>query len=102
MRTDIRITGPILKLLREFICSPLEQKSGADIALATGLASGTLYPILARLEAAGWLTSEWENVDPSIVKRPRRRLYQLTTLGAKQTEASFREHAPMKGVLAWQ
>jgi hypothetical protein len=32
---------------------------------ATKVGSGTLYPMLARLEAAGWLTSEWEVVDPS-------------------------------------
>ena len=41
------------------------------------MGSGTLYPLLARLEAAGWFTSEWEDVDPSEVGRPRRRLYKL-------------------------
>ena len=33
---------------------------GFDIMEATGLPSGTVYPALRRLEAAGCLTSEWE------------------------------------------
>ena len=33
---------------------------GFDIIAVTGLASGTVYPALRRLEAAGWLDSRWE------------------------------------------
>lgn len=70
---------------------PTEPISGADIARATGLASGTLYPILFRIEEAGWLTSKWEDVDPRDVKRPRRRLYEMTSLGAANARCSFRD-----------
>ena len=42
---------------------------------------GTLYPMLARLETAGWLTSEWEEVDPVAAGRPARRYYALTGIG---------------------
>jgi hypothetical protein len=40
--------------------------------------SGTLYPIMLRLETAGWFVSRREAVDPAHVGRPRRRLYRLT------------------------
>jgi len=65
--------------------------SGAEIARATGLASGTLYPILFRLEKSGWFKSHWEEVSPSEVKRPRRRLYVVTALGEAEAWTAFRE-----------
>ena len=47
----------------------------------TGLASGSLYPILAVFENAGFLKGDWEDKDPRDVGRPRRRLYHLTAAG---------------------
>jgi DNA-binding PadR family transcriptional regulator len=53
---------------------------------ATGLASGTVYPVLRRLEEAGAVTSAWEDgTEARAAGRPRRRLYRLTPRG--------REHA---------
>ena len=89
-----RITGPTLKVLGEFFVRPAETLSGIEISRTTGLASGTLYPILFRLEQAGWLESEWEEVVPTQVKRPRRRLYRITALGEAKARASFREYLP--------
>jgi PadR family transcriptional regulator PadR len=89
-----RITGPTLKVLGEFFNQPTEQRSGIEISRSTGLASGSLYPILFRLEEAGWLESEWEEVVPAQVKRPRRRLYRMTALGETSARASFREIFP--------
>jgi DNA-binding PadR family transcriptional regulator len=88
------MTGPTLKVLGELLSRPHNRISGAEISRSTGLASGTLYPILFRLEEAGWLQSEWEEVTPSEVKRPRRRLYRLTGLGEASTRASFVEILP--------
>jgi len=80
----------------------IDKLSGAEIARETKLQTGTLYPILARLEDAGWLTSEWETEAPSELGRPRRRLYRITGHGVKKTQAAFRELAlPLKGQLAW-
>ncbi|EST18525.1 PadR family transcriptional regulator [Streptomyces roseochromogenus] len=53
---------------------------GYDIALETGLAPGTLYPILGRLTDRGLLESQWEQDPPT--GRPRRHLYRLSTEGA--------------------
>jgi DNA-binding PadR family transcriptional regulator len=35
---------------------------GFDVIAVTGLASGTVYPALRRLEEAGWLESRWEEI----------------------------------------
>jgi DNA-binding PadR family transcriptional regulator len=59
---------------------PSGWRYGYDIARETGLASGTLYPILGRLTDRGFLETRWE--DPSPEGRPRRHLYRLTTQGA--------------------
>ena len=88
------MTGPTLKVLGEFCHRPTDQLSGSEISRSTGLASGTLSPILFRLEEAGWLESEWEGVMPAEVKRPRRRLYRITALGEVNARVSFREILP--------
>lgn len=66
----------------------LEQpgSAGADLCRATGLASGTIYPILFRLEEAGWLSSAWEEGDPAVLGRPRRRFYRVTGEGASAAQ----------------
>jgi DNA-binding PadR family transcriptional regulator len=55
---------------------------GFDIMDATNLPSGTVYPILRRLEREGMATSRWEaeGVAQS-EQRPPRRYYDLTAEG---------------------
>jgi len=52
---------------------------GYSLMKATGLKSGTLYPILMRLKERGLLSAEWEASE--IPGRPPRQRYQLTTKG---------------------
>jgi PadR family transcriptional regulator PadR len=55
---------------------------GFDIMDATGLPSGTVYPILRRLDREGLLESQWEK--PSLAQReqrPPRRYYEITEAG---------------------
>lgn len=52
---------------------PLQQQYGLEISKAAGLPSGSLNPILARLEQAGWVISDWEQVDEHEVGHPRHR-----------------------------
>lgn len=68
--------------------------SGADICRATGLASGTLYPILLRLESAGFLESWWERGRASDLGRPRRRFYKVSAEGARAVFESARRVPP--------
>jgi PadR family transcriptional regulator, regulatory protein PadR len=97
-----RITGPTLKVLKALLSCPDAGISGAEIARSTKLASGSLYPILFRLENAGWLQSRWEDVRPSDVKRPRKRLYRVTALGERRISESFRELMPSPTEFVWQ
>ena len=58
---------------------------GFDIMQFTGLASGTVYPILRRLESAGDVLSEWEDSDGAHKEgRPARRYYNTTDQGRKR------------------
>jgi PadR family transcriptional regulator, regulatory protein PadR len=81
---DIRMTTPTQLILSTFAERPLERLSGADIFKRTNIGSGTIYPVLSRLEKAGWLKSEKENIDPREAGRPARTFYRLTAAGARQ------------------
>jgi DNA-binding PadR family transcriptional regulator len=96
-----RITGPTLKVLGTLLASPREELSGAEIGRAAKLASGTLYPILLRLETAGWLESRWETEDPKVLGRPRRRFYRVTGIGARRARAAVKDLEPGFGRLSW-
>ena len=67
---------------------------GYDLMHATGVASGTLYPLLRRFEEGGWLTSQWEKADPTEEGRPRRRLYRLTDEGQRAVSQILGEFGP--------
>jgi DNA-binding PadR family transcriptional regulator len=67
----------------------------------SNLSSGTLYPLLYRLEAFGWLDSRWESGDPTVLGRPRRRYYRITGEGAKRVQKVVRELTPRTRGLAW-
>jgi PadR family transcriptional regulator, regulatory protein PadR len=57
-------------------------RHGFDIIDATGLPSGTVYPILRRLEREALVSARWE--DAAIAhgeQRPPRRYYELTAAG---------------------
>jgi PadR family transcriptional regulator, regulatory protein PadR len=81
-----RMTLQTQSVLRVLLDHPLQQHYGLEISKAAGLPSGSLYPILAKLERIGWVTSDWEQVDEHEVGRPRRRYYQLTPDGAIRAE----------------
>jgi len=74
---------------------------GFDIMDVTGLASGTVYPILSRLEAAGVLRSRWESVAIARRdKRPPRRYYEISAEGARELARSRTHYASVGGAPA--
>ena len=101
MGDEPRLSTQTLKVLSAFLLSAASEISGADVAATSKVASGTLYPILLRLEKAGWLVSRWEVGDPKTLGRPRRRYYRLTAVGAAKARAAFQEFKPVLGSLAW-
>jgi DNA-binding PadR family transcriptional regulator len=61
---------------------------GFDVMDATGLPSGTVYPLLRRLEHEGMVRAAWE--DAAIAReeqRPPRRYYEITAAGERVLEA---------------
>ena len=71
---------------------------GFDILDVTGLQSGTVYPILRRLEDAGFLRSSWERVQSARAEgRPPRRLYQVTAAGAETLRAALARYPAIAG-----
>lgn len=63
---------------------------GYDLCRAAGLKSGTLYPLLIRLEGQGHLEAEWL---PAEGGRPPRHAYRLTAAGHRLAA----ENPPLKG-----
>jgi DNA-binding PadR family transcriptional regulator len=79
----MKIAGRTMELLL-FLCNtPNKEFSGSNMSKDLGIASGTLYPLLVKLEDAGLVVSRWENGDPQELGRPRRRYYKITGEGAK-------------------
>lgn len=72
---------------------------GFDIMDATGLASGSVYPALRRLEREGLVTSRWEETDPDDRGRgrPTRRVYRLTKAGTERIDDARVRVAEMYG-----
>ena len=101
--TEPRLTTQTLKVLGVLMSHGQSEFSGADIARSTHLASGTLYPILLRLEEAGWAESRWESGDPRDLGRPRRRFYKVTGIGASRARSALKEIKMLTlGALAWR
>jgi PadR family transcriptional regulator, regulatory protein PadR len=98
-RKQPRLTLAGLKVLRVFVENPKQQLAGSDIQKLGRVPTGTLYPILLRFEAAGWLDSEWEDIDPTEAGRPRKRFYQLTGTGFARANEALSSLG--NGVPAW-
>jgi len=92
-----RMTMPVLKVVAALLADPAAERYGLQLMQATGLPSGTLYPVLVRLERAGWVESRWEESDPAAEGRPTRRYYRLTADGAVEAR---REVAVMQQQMA--
>lgn len=75
-----RITPATVDVLRVLVESA-GQVWGLLVVKETGRPAGSVYPILERLEGAGWVTSAWE--DATERSGPRRRLYELSEAGAE-------------------
>lgn len=84
-----RMTLPTQLVLRAMLAEPTEEMYGLQIGQVAELPSGTIHPILARLEACGWLESRWEDADPVKEGRPRRRYYRLSAEGAEHARTAL-------------
>jgi PadR family transcriptional regulator, regulatory protein PadR len=77
----VKLTGPLQRVLQAFLEDPAAPRYGYDLMKAAGLKSGTLYPMLSRLEHEKLVTSGWETPrNPG--ERPRK-YYRLTGEGIR-------------------
>src|SRR5262249_53704903 len=86
-----RLTANVYRILASIMASAQRELAGADLIRTTRLMSGTLYPLLIRLENAGWLKARWESEPASSLGRPKRRYYSVTNKGAAHARAYERE-----------
>jgi DNA-binding PadR family transcriptional regulator len=84
-----RVTCATLDVL-EALMGPDEELYGLRIAQNAGRKTGSVYPILARLEEAGWIESRWEREERD-ERGPRRRFYQLSPDGLVAARALLTE-----------
>jgi PadR family transcriptional regulator, regulatory protein PadR len=81
---DPRMTLQTQRVLAVLLEGPLGEHYGLDLSRRLHLPTGSIYPILARLERAGWVDSQWEDIDPVTEGRRPRRYYRLTGVGAER------------------
>jgi len=66
-------------LLAALLKARAQWSHGYELARSAGIKSGTLYPLLIRLEAQGYLEAQWQQ--PAEGGRPPRHAYRLTEAG---------------------
>lgn len=73
------------RLLAALIQAGARGRHGYDLCREAQIKSGTLYPLLTRLEAQGYLTADWQ--DSGVAGRPPRHVYRLTAAGCSLAAA---------------
>src|SRR4051795_4820529 len=91
-----RMTIPTQRVLAALLDEPERELYGIEIGERAELRSGTVHPILARLEGIGWLESRWEDVDASEAGRPPRRYYRLRGARRGTPRGGGRPAAPLR------
>ena len=86
MPEHVTLTVPVAKVLAALLGDPHGDHYGLELIKATSLPSGTLYPILLRLEQDGLVTSAWHAGEAG----PGRKIFQITTHGRTELQ---RRHA---------
>src|ERR1700685_1478076 len=74
---DLDITPKMATVLKIFLEDPDQPRYGFELMKLTGMASGSLYPMLARLEGGGWLTRGKESIEPRDAGRAARTNYVI-------------------------
>ena len=86
MSLKLRRSPQTLLVLQEFLADARAWRYGYDLSRATGLKSGTLYPILMRLAEHRLLETSWETAAEG---RPPRHMVKLTEDGLRYARAQM-------------
>ena len=95
---DLSLTPKQADVVKLFLEDPAKGRYGYELMQLTGQSSSYLYPTLAKLEKAGWLSAGKEDVDPRKAGRPPRRVYWISGAAAAaarvQLEALSERYRP--------
>lgn len=88
----MRMTHQTRQILTVMLDAPTDEVFGFQLTAAAGLPTGTVYPILKRLEREGWIEGRTETVGErgASAGRPRR-YYRLTGLGEREGNKAVAE-----------
>ncbi|MGH9397834.1 MAG: PadR family transcriptional regulator [Terriglobia bacterium] len=89
----VRISRETLLVLERFVTRPSDWRYGYELSRNTGLKSGTLYPILMRLERYKLLEARWVVTEDGV---PPRHTYRLTASGLELARAKLAEALPAR------
>lgn len=87
-------------LLKNLLDTQGQWRHGYDLAALTGFKSGTLYPLLIRLESQGYLEAEWQ--PPAARGRPPRHAYRLTAAGVRLARMEADTPEAVASTNAWR
>lgn len=88
-------------MVEVFLEDPGRTHFAYDLMHASRLQSGTIYPILARLQACGWVVDEAEDIEPEVEGRPRRRRYRLCPTGVEQARIALAAMREQRRSSSW-
>jgi DNA-binding PadR family transcriptional regulator len=86
-----RLSRETLLVLDKFTERASDWRYGYELSRETGLKSGTLYPILMRLENYGLLEARWVATEEGV---PPRHTYRLTPNGLELARTQLAEARP--------
>ncbi len=86
-----RLSPETLRVLERFMERPSDWRYGYELSRETELKSGTLYPILMRLEKYALLEARWVATEDGV---PPRHTYRLTPSGLELARAKLAEPVP--------
>jgi len=86
-----RLSPETLLVLERFVERPADWLYGYELSRVTGLKSGTLYPILMRLEKHSLLEACWVTTEDGV---PPRHTYRLTPNGLELARTKLSEARP--------
>lgn len=81
LQRNRQLSKQAIAVLEAIAHAQQEWSYGLEISKATGLKSGSLYPILMRLDERGLLESCW--LEPDRPGRPPRHGYRITAKGVE-------------------
>ncbi len=83
------MTDSTLQVLDALLADPTRERYGLELSKSSGIAHGTMYGILVRLEDWGWLENRLEY--PLESATPPRRYYRLTSDGAQRAREAIEQ-----------